>query len=91
VEKLSGLSQVDLAKVDAYERKNQNRSTVLGRTSALRGDEPWPGYDELNTAEVKAALGNGNEDRVKRVRKYERSHKNRAAVINTAEREATNA
>jgi len=42
IEKLSGLSQIDLAKVDAYERKNQNRSTVLGRTSALRGEEPWP-------------------------------------------------
>src|ERR1700733_7147697 len=43
LEKLSALSQIDLAKVDAYERKNQNRSTVLGRTSALRGEEPWPG------------------------------------------------
>ena len=27
-EKLAELSQIDLAKVNAYERKNQNRSTV---------------------------------------------------------------
>ena len=27
--KLSELSQVDLAKIDAYERKNENRTTVL--------------------------------------------------------------
>ncbi len=92
LEKLSGLSQIDLAKVDAYERKNQSRSTVLGRTSALRGDEPWPGYDELNASEVNAIVGEGDdEDRVKRVRAYERSHKNRAAVIHATERETSNA
>jgi ferritin-like metal-binding protein YciE len=91
LEKLSGLSQIDLAKVDAYERKNQNRSTVLARTSALRGEEPWPGYDELNVSEVNAVLGEGDEDRTKRARTYERSHKNRAAVIQTTERETSHA
>jgi ferritin-like metal-binding protein YciE len=91
LEKLSGLSQIDLAKVDAYERKNQNRSTVLGRTSALRGEEPWPGYDELNVGEVNAVLSEGDEDRTKRARAYERSHKNRAAVIQATERETSHA
>ena len=91
LDKLRGLSQIDLAKVDAYERKNQNRATVLGRTSALRGEEPWPGYDELNASEVNVVLGDGDEDRAKRVHAYERSHKNRAAVIHTTERETSNA
>ena len=91
LEKLSGLSQIDLAKVDAYERKNQNRSTVLGRTSALRDEEPWPGYDELNVGEVNAVLSEGDEDRTKRARAYERSHKNRAAVIQATERETSHA
>jgi ferritin-like metal-binding protein YciE len=91
LEKLSGLSQIDLAKVDAYERKNQNRSTVLGRTSTLRGDEPWPGYDELSASEVNAVLGEGDEDRAKRARAYERSHKNRNTVIQMTERETSNA
>ncbi len=91
VGKLSGLSQIDLAKVGAYERKNQNRSTVLGRVSALRGEEPWPGYDELNASEVNAVLSEGDEDRAKRARDYERSHKNRVAVIHATERETANA
>ena len=46
-DKLSELSQVDLAKVDAYERKNQNRSTITSRIDSLQASEPWPGYDEL--------------------------------------------
>ncbi len=36
-------------------------------------------------------LGEGDEDRAKRVRAYERSHKNRAGVIETTERETSNA
>jgi hypothetical protein len=89
--KLPGLSQIDLAKVDSYERKNQNRSTVTSRVSSLRGDEPWPGYDELTAAEVTAALNESDEERAKQVRTYEHSHKNRAGVVNAAERELTNA
>ena len=91
VAKLSDLSQVDLAKVDAYERKNQNRTTVLSRVSSLRGDEPWPGYDELTAAEVRAALGDADEDRAKAVQVYERAHKNRAGVLSATERELANA
>ena len=89
--RLSGLSQVDLAKVDAYERKNQNRTTVLDRISALRGDEPWPGYDELTAAEVQAVLSEGDDERASEVRSYERAHKNRAGVLKAAEREHSNA
>ena len=89
--KLSGLSQIDLAKVDAYERKNDNRSTVLERTNSLRGDEPWAGYDELNASEITTVLDDGDDDLAKRVRAYERSHKNRATVIRTTEPEASNA
>ncbi|MBV9195973.1 MAG: DUF892 family protein [Solirubrobacterales bacterium] len=89
-EKLSGLSQIDLAKIDSYERKNENRSTVLSRVTALRGREPWAGYDELTAAEVQAALSEGDEERVKQVRAYERSHKNRASVLKATEREAAN-
>ena len=85
--KLSNLSQIDLAKIDAYERKNQNRTTVLSRITSLRGDEPWPGYDELTASEVQSVLSEGDEERVEQVRAYERSHKNRAGVLKAAERE----
>jgi ferritin-like metal-binding protein YciE len=86
--RLAELSQVDLAKVAAYERKNQKRSTVLGRIDSLQAAEPWPGYDELTADEVRAVLAEGDEDRVKEVRAYERAHKNRAGVIKAAERQA---
>ena len=89
--RLSDLSQVDLAKVDAYERKNQNRTTVLSRITSLRGNEPWPGYDELTAADVQAVLSEGDDDRAEQVRSYERAHKNRAGVLNAAERQRSNA
>ena len=89
--RLAGLSQVDLAKVAAYERKHQNRSTVLGRIDSLQGSEPWPGYDELTADEVRAVLADADDDRIGEVRAYERGHKNRAGVLKAAEREAATA
>lgn len=89
--KLTGLSQIDLAKIDSYERRHQDRTTILSRVTSLRGSEPWPGYDELTTTEVQAVLSEGDEERVKTVRAYERSHKNRAGVIKATEREIANA
>ena len=89
--KLPALSQIDLAKIDAYERKNQNRTTILSRLTTLRGDEPWAGYDELTVAEVQTALSEGDEELAKQVRAYERSHKNRAGVMDATEREVASA
>src|SRR3954452_22098899 len=89
--RLSELSQIDLAKVDSYERKNQNRTTVLSRITSLRGDEPWPGYAELTAAEVQPVLSEGDADRARQVHSYERAHKNRIGIVKAAEREHTNA
>jgi ferritin-like metal-binding protein YciE len=89
--RLAGLSQIDLAKVDAYERKNQDRSTILSRTDALRVNEPWAGYDELTATEVQAVLSEGDDERARQVRDYERGHKNRAGVMQAVERELVNA
>ncbi len=91
VAKLAALSQIDLAKIDSYERKHENRTTVLGRISTLRGNEPWPGYDELTASEVKAVLSEGDDERAASARTYERAHKNRAGVLEAAERETSNA
>jgi ferritin-like metal-binding protein YciE len=87
VGRLADLSQIELAKVAAYERKNQNRSTVLNRVDSLQGDEPWPGYDELTAEEVRAVLAESDDDRARDVRDYERAHKSRAGVLRAAERE----
>ena len=64
---------------------------MLSRIDTLRGDEPWAGYDELTAAEVQAVLSEGDDDRLQQVRAYERSHKNRAGVLQAAERELANA
>ncbi|HEU0318579.1 MAG TPA: hypothetical protein VFR49_14685 [Solirubrobacteraceae bacterium] len=88
-EKLSGFSQIELAKIDAYERRHENRTTVLAKLTTLRGSEPWPGYDELTAEEIiKATAAIDAADGLKAVVKYERAHKDRSTVIAAAERRA---
>jgi ferritin-like metal-binding protein YciE len=91
VERLPELSQIDLAKVEAYERKHQKRSTILTRIGALKAQEPWPGYDELTASEIRAALEDADEQRAKRVYEYERAHKSRSSVLEIAARERAHA
>lgn len=91
VGRLRSLTQAELADVDAYERRHQNRSGITDRIGKLSGDEPWPGYDQLTVAEVVAVLDEGDEDRVRRVRAYERDHKDRAGVLRAAERQHSQA
>jgi len=88
VDRLSGLSQEQLAAVAAYERAHDDRATVLQRVEALSGDEPWPGYDDQDVQEVRAALRDADDATVERVRDYERRHKARAGVLEAAERTA---
>lgn len=91
-EKLAGLSQVDLAKIGSYERKHENRKTVLSRIETLQGSEPWPGYDELSVSEIRTVLDEGtDEDRIKQVRSYERAHQNRVGVLDASQRELAKA
>ena len=89
--KLTSLSQIDLAKIDSYERRHQDRTTILNRVSTLRGSEPWAGYDELTVSEVQTALAQADDELVERTRSYERAHKNRAGVLKAIERDLSNA
>jgi ferritin-like metal-binding protein YciE len=86
VSKLGDLSQIDLAKVDGYERRHDGRKTILDRVASLRGDEPWAGYDELTVGEIRQALSKGDEELAAKVRTYERAHKDRAGVMRATER-----
>ena len=88
VDRLRDLSQEDLQKIEAYESKNANRSTILKRVETLRTQEPWPGYDSLTVAEIKQRLTGAPEARLQKVREYERSHKNRTSVIDLTDRES---
>ena len=90
-DKLAALSQIDLAKVSAYERRNQNRSTVTEPHRFPSGRRALARYDELSVDEVRAVLSEGDDRRVNDVRAYERKHKDRAGVIQATERELSNA
>ena len=91
VSRLRELSQADLARVEAYERRNDGRATVLERIAALRVSEPWPGYDELGVDDIQKLLAGADERRARSARDYERAHKNRAGVIEATERQLANA
>jgi hypothetical protein len=53
--------------------------------------QPWPGYDDLNVDEVRAALDKASEERTQRVRSYEKDHQDREGVIEKAEQELSRA
>ena len=91
VGKLNGLSQEDLRRIEEFETKNANRSTIMKKIGALRTQEPWPGYDALTVPEIKSELEHAPESRLTKVRDYERNHKNRTSVIDLTERETANA
>jgi ferritin-like metal-binding protein YciE len=91
VQRLPELSQVDLAKVEAYERRRQKRSTILARISALKAPEPWPGYDELTAEGIRSALNDADEELARRVQAYERAHKHRSSILEAASRERAHA
>ena len=84
--KLKGFSQRELRTIDAYERKHENRATITDKIAKLTGDEPWSGYDELSAEAVAKAVSDGDQERAKKVRSYERHHKDRAGVIEAAGR-----
>jgi len=84
VEQLPPLSQQELTRIDTYERGHENRAAVLSGVAELRGEEPWPGYDELSSQEIETALLEGDEQRAKAVVAYERVHKRRPDVLQRA-------
>jgi ferritin-like metal-binding protein YciE len=91
VKRLPELSQLELAQIDAYERRGRKRSTVLDRVKGLRGDEPWVGYDELNAEQIVDKLEDAGDAVLDAVRTYERAHKDRTTVLRAAERQLTRA
>lgn len=84
--RLKGFSQRELRMVDAYERKHENRSTITDKIAKLTGDEPWSGFDELSVDAITTALRDASTETAHAVRAYEREHKDRAGVIEAADR-----
>ena len=79
--RLSGLTQAELAAVDAYERTHRDRAEVLAKLRYLCTTEPLPGYDALDETGVARALAGADTGTVKRVRDYERKFQHRQAVL----------
>lgn len=83
---LSGHSQVELTKIESYERTHQDRASVFDKLRWLRQVEPFPGYDALNVDEVMAALDDADLSTLKRVRGYERKFGARRDVLDEVDR-----
>ena len=71
VTQLSRLSQVELAALEAHERSHRGRPVVLNRLRWLRGSEPLPGYDALDSDEIVRILADADAATAKAVRSYE--------------------
>ncbi len=84
--RLNGFSQRELRMIDAYERKRENRATITDRIAKLTGEEPWSGYDEQSVDAITTALTGADARTAQQVKAYERDHKARAGVIDTAEK-----
>jgi hypothetical protein len=81
IAQLSDLSQLDLTAVEAHERSHRSRPKVLNRLRWLRGSEPLPGYDALDSDEIVRGLANADAATVKAVRSYESHHRGRREVL----------
>lgn len=79
--RLRGLSQVELAAVEAHERSDRARPGVLDKLRYMRTPEPLPAYDTLTADQIIEALSGANTGTVKAVRDYERKFGGRPAVL----------
>jgi hypothetical protein len=84
--KLKGFSQRELRMISAYEAKHENRATITDKIAKLTGEEPWSGYDEQGVDAIKTVLAKADDNVAVKVRSYEREHKNRAGIIDAADR-----
>lgn len=79
------LSQADLTVIEDYERAHTNRPEILDAIERLRGNEPWPVYDEMTTEQIRARLHSADPALARQVLEYEGGHRRRTAVITAAE------
>ena len=85
-ERLSQLTQVELAAVETYERAHEDRRVVLAKLRYMQGTEPVPGYDALTPEQIAEVLAGADAETVKAVRDYERKFRNRRSVMDEAAR-----
>ena len=86
VASLSSRSQLDLEKIESYERDNDGRPEVFDKLRWLRQDEPLQDYDALSSDEIVAALEKADLAALKRVRGYERKFGARREILDEVDR-----
>jgi ferritin-like metal-binding protein YciE len=70
--------------VEEAERQTRRTAGAARRD----GGEPWAGYDKQSVTDINKRLGRADQALARRVRDYERRHKNRATVVDRAKRKA---
>ncbi len=83
IQKLADHSQVELEAAEVYERAHESRPAVLNKLHYLRGPEPLPGYDALDVEQILSALGEADDETLKKLRGYERKFAKRPQVLET--------
>jgi ferritin-like metal-binding protein YciE len=74
----------EVARETADEAERQAAETPSTRETA----EPWSGYDEQTVEEINERLKSADQDLARRVRDYERRHKQRSMVLERARSKA---
>jgi hypothetical protein len=69
-----------------YYREGLQDVTRMPTVTTRNGGLPIAGYDEMNVGEVSGRLDSLSDEELKRVRDYERRHKNRDTVIEQLDR-----
>jgi hypothetical protein len=66
--------------------KPPDRATITDRVARLLGEQPWAAYDEQSADAIAARVDRVDVDTARQVRSYERGRKDRADVVQAAER-----
>jgi predicted ester cyclase len=74
-------TQVELERIEAYEREHESRTRILNKLHYLRQREPLPDYDNLGTDEIAVALEESDLATIDDVRAYERKFAGRPEVL----------
>jgi hypothetical protein len=69
-----------------YYREGLQDVTPIPTVASRNGGVPIAGYDEMNVGEVSDRLDSLSDEELKRVRDYERRHKNRDTLIEQLDR-----
>jgi ferritin-like metal-binding protein YciE len=81
----------DTARSASRTAKRTTKRTTRKAGRATGTAQPWPGYDNQTVEEIGSRLARASDSKARAARAYEKAHKNRAGVIETADRELSNA